>query len=68
VVPGGNVPTKLTFDLKSKAWKSYATQVPTNGIIADLDQVREIQLQFHNGSKPATVLIHQIERKGITDL
>lgn len=65
---GGGKPRQLTFSLKNPVWKSEANNWQASGAIADIDQIREIQILIHNGRQDATVIIDKIAFQGIKDL
>lgn len=68
VLEGGNKPRPLSFNLKTAAWKSEANNWQFSGKIADIDQIREIQILFHNGRQEVTVVVDKIAFQGIKDL
>ncbi len=57
---GSNEPQRIQFDLKAKDWKSKNSGWTHNGSIGNAANIREIQIQFHNGRQEAHVLIDGI--------
>lgn len=57
---GSNEPQRIQFDLKAKDWKSKNTSWAYTGGIGNASNIREIQIQFHNGRQEAHVLIDGI--------
>jgi hypothetical protein len=51
---------RVSFNLSKPIFKSEASNWRHAGPVADLGQVRELQLQIHNGKTDATLLINQI--------
>lgn len=60
--------TPITFNLKTTTWKSEASNWRSNVAIAELEQIREVQILFHNGRNDVVVMIDQVAFQGIKDL
>jgi hypothetical protein len=49
---------EVRFNLKSSDFKSQATNWANNGTIADLNEIKELQLLVYNGKDEANLLVH----------
>jgi hypothetical protein len=59
---------RLIFNLKDKTWKSEASGWQNNIPLAEGDQIREIQILFHNGKQDAKLVVDGVGFQGIKDL